>query len=82
MKKFFAAIVGILILSTAIVIAAPPKFDTPYIGNRYSFHYRDCPSVRQMNHKNQVQFKSVDEALNAGYSPCGNCKPWTPPRRS
>ena len=84
MKKIFAAIVTILILSTAIVFAAEPLFDTPYIGNSYrkTFHYRDCPSVRQMNHKNQVQFKSVDEALNAGYSPCGNCKPWTPPRRS
>ena len=71
MKKFFAAIVTILILSTAVVIAAPPKFDTPYIGNSYrkTFHKRDCPSVLQMNHKNQVPFNSVDEALNAGYFP-------------
>lgn len=84
MKKFFAAVIALIVLTTAAVFAAPPKYDTPYIGNSYrkTFHKRDCPSVIQMNHKNQVPFKSVEEALNAGYSPCGNCKPWTPPRRA
>lgn len=80
MKKFFAAIVTLIILTTATVLAAPPLFDTPYIGNKFrkTFHYRDCPSVMQMNRENQVPLKSVDEALRQGYHPCGNCKPWTP----
>ena len=77
MKKFLAAVIAGLILTTATVIAAPPLFDTPYIGNGYrlTFHKRDCPSVVQMNYKNQVPFNSREEAIAAGYSPCGNCKP-------
>ena len=77
MKKFFAAIVALILLTTAVVFAAPPLFDTPYIGNDYrkTFHYRDCDSVLQMNYKNQVPFNTRDEAIQAGYSPCGNCKP-------
>lgn len=77
MKKFLAAVVACLILTTAVVLAAPPLFDTPYIGNSYrkTFHYRDCPSVVEMNYKNQVPFNSRDEAIAAGYSPCGNCRP-------
>ena len=77
MKKIFAVIVAGLILTTATVIAAPPQFDTPYIGNSYrkTFHRRDCPSVPEMNYKNQVPFNTREEAFAAGYSPCGNCKP-------
>ena len=82
MKKFFALIVIALTLTTAVVLAAPPQFDTPYIGNSYrmTFHYRDCPSVLQMNRENQVPLNSVQEALDKGYHPCGNCKPWSPGR--
>lgn len=82
MKNFFAAFVTLVLLSTAVVLAAPPQFDTPYIGNKYrmTFHNRDCPSVLQMNVANQVPLRSVDEALKAGYSPCGQCKPWSPQR--
>ena len=77
MKKIFSVIVAVLLLTTAIVIAAPPQFNTPYIGNSYrlTFHRRDCESVLQMNYKNQVPFNTRDEAIAAGYSPCGNCKP-------
>lgn len=80
MKKFFAAIVAVLILTTAVVLAAPPLFDTPYIGNSYrmTFHYRDCPSVDQMNPKNQVPFNTPEEAFAQGYHPCGNCRPDIP----
>lgn len=77
MKKFFAAIGVVLLLSTAVVFADPPRFDTPYIGNAYRkvFHYRDCPSVEQMNPENQVPLQSVDEAQRKGFRPCKNCKP-------
>lgn len=77
MKKFFALIIIALTLTTAVVIAAPPLFDTPYIGNAYrkTFHKRNCESVLQMNYKNQVPFNSREEAFEAGYSPCGNCRP-------
>jgi len=77
MKKFIAAIVALIVMATVTAFAAPPQFDTPYIGNSYrkTFHRRDCESVLQMNYKNQVPFKTREEAFAAGYSPCGNCKP-------
>ena len=83
MKKFAAAIVAVLILMTTTAFAVI-RFNTPYIGNSYrmTFHKRDCPSVIQMNPENQVPLNSVDEALKAGYHPCGNCKPWSPPRKN
>ena len=80
MKKFFVAIAAVLILTTAVVLAAPPLFDTPYIGNSYrmTFHYRDCQSVRQMNRENQCPLNSVEEAYQQGFSPCGNSRPDIP----
>ena len=76
MKQFLAAVVLLIILSTATVFARA-LFDTPYIGNsfRHRFHYRDCPSVDQMWEEHQVPFNTREEALAAGYRPCGNCRP-------
>ena len=76
MKKFLAAIIATLVLTTATAFAVA-LFDSPYIGNKYrhTLHYRDCPSVNQMNPKNQVPFNTRDEAIKLGYHPCGNCKP-------
>lgn len=44
-----------------------------YIGNRNSqkFHTPDCPNLPA--EKNQVPFDSYQEAVAAGYTPCGNC---------
>ena len=79
MKKFFAAIIAVLILTTVTAFAAA-LFDTPYIGNKFrgTLHYRDCPSVDQMNPKNQVPFNTPKDAFDKGYHPCGNCRPDIP----
>lgn len=46
-----------------------------YIGNRNSqvFHREDCPNLPA--EQNRVLFSSREEALEEGYTPCGNCKP-------
>lgn len=46
-----------------------------YIGNKNTkkFHKPSCRTLPAA--KNQVSFGSRDAAINAGYSPCGNCKP-------
>ena len=77
MKKFLAAIVALIILTTATAFAAATLFNTPYIGNsfRKTFHYRDCDSVNQMWAEHQVPLNSREEAIKAGYRPCGNCRP-------
>jgi competence protein ComEC len=49
--------------------------ETSYIGNVKSkkFHRPDCHTLPA--EKNRAILSSRDEAINAGYSPCGNCQP-------
>ena len=73
MKKFFAAIVAVVVLtvSFATVLASS------YVGNSNSgkFHYADCPTVAKMNPNNKVFINTREEAIAAGYIPCKRCKP-------
>ena len=56
-----------------------PSADDPavegYIGNKKSlvFHLPTCPNLPA--ERNQVIFGTREEAVTAGYHPCGNCKP-------
>ena len=56
-----------------------PSTQTPetqfYIGNKNSkkFHRPDCWTFPA--EKKQVKFTNRTDAVNAGYSPCGNCLP-------
>jgi len=46
-----------------------------YIGHRQSkvFHRPDCPHLPAQ--ENRVSFHSREEAVEAGFRPCGNCEP-------
>jgi len=46
-----------------------------YIGNRKSkkFHETSCRTLPKEN--NRTYFSSREEAVSAGYNPCGNCHP-------
>lgn len=48
-----------------------------YLGNSNSkkFHYSDCQYGQKTKSSNQVWFGSKEEALDAGYEPCGACRP-------
>ena len=77
MKKFLVSILAFIAVFSAVVLAAPPLYDTPYIGNAYrkTFHYRECDSVWQMWEENQVPLATREEAIKKGFRPCGNCRP-------
>ena len=51
--------------------------ESTYIGNKKShvFHRSTCSSASSMSEKNKVAFSSREEALDAGYKPCGKCNP-------
>ncbi|MCL1977457.1 MAG: MBL fold metallo-hydrolase [Candidatus Bathyarchaeota archaeon] len=53
--------------------ARPPE--TEYIGNKNSkvLHRPSCGSLP--GEQNRVYFSTYQEAIDAGYTPCGNCKP-------
>lgn len=51
--------------------------ESTFIGNKKShvFHRSTCSSANTMSDKNKVLFTSRDEAIDAGYFPCGKCNP-------
>lgn len=57
--------------SDAVEPAEPA--DTTFIGNKNSqkFHSPDCASLPK--EENRVEFSSYDDAVEAGYTPCGSC---------
>lgn len=52
-----------------------PEAEYSYIGNvnTYKFHLPSCHTLPM--EKNRVYFSSRDEALEEGFTPCGNCMP-------
>ncbi|MBQ6005675.1 MAG: hypothetical protein IJT57_02395 [Selenomonadaceae bacterium] len=73
MKKFFAAIVTIILMTAAFTTVLASS----YVGNANSkkFHYADCSMVGKMNPANKVFMNTREEAINAGYVPCKRCNP-------
>ena len=55
-------------------VAAQPTY---YLNTyRKKFHKPDCDSVQQMDPENRKAFyRTREEAIEMGYSPCNNCKP-------
>ena len=44
--------------------------------NTMRFHLPDCQSVQDMKEKNRKEFFGTrEEAMDAGYLPCGRCRP-------
>ena len=58
-------------------IAHNTQPETLYIGNKNSkvFHALSCGAVNNMKEDNKIPFENYDDAVNAGYRPCGTCDP-------
>ena len=78
--KLLCALLILLSLLTGCALpakeTAPPTGDTAvtqYIGNTKfkKFHVPGCASLP--SEQNRTTFDSYDDAVQAGYSPCGNC---------
>ncbi len=54
-----------------------PKKEEFYISIRdsYRFHRPLCPAIKQANLAKALHFKTRDEALDKGLSPCRQCRP-------
>ena len=55
----------------------PSRFPGKYAGWKKGkiFGRLDCKSGKRMKKENRVFFLSWQDAINAGYRPCKNCKP-------
>lgn len=54
-----------------------PQTDAAYVGNigTKKFHVETCRYAVNMKDTKKITFHSIEEALQAGYSPCKTCKP-------
>lgn len=48
-----------------------------YVGNSAShkFHYEGCRAEQRIRADHRVHFDTREEAIDAGYAPCGICRP-------
>lgn len=55
----------------------PIKTSGVYVGSLESdkYHYPDCRYAQSIDPENEIWFDTEEEAISAGYSPCGVCKP-------
>lgn len=67
--------IALALLAAATLSIATPALAADYLGNpkTMKFHYANCRTIR--NPQNFVHIGSRDEAINAGYKPCGICRP-------
>jgi len=75
-----AAAAGCAAGSSALSVkqsGAAPATGVKYIGNARSkkFHRPDCEWAQKIAPGNKVEFKTREEAVEAGYVPCKVCKP-------
>lgn len=65
----------ISILVAMLMLFASTAF--AYVGNMSSrkFHYDNCRAASKIKAGNRTAFESRDEAISAGYKPCGICRP-------
>jgi micrococcal nuclease len=56
---------------------APVNPERVYLGNRrtWTFHRPDCPFGRKTARGNLIRFKTRQQALYDGFSPCRRCRP-------
>lgn len=61
------------------ILSTPPlgKEKGQYVGSKSSlkFHRLDCPWAKKISEENRIYFKSREEAIKHGYTPCKVCKP-------
>ena len=62
---------SILLLLSASALASS------YLGNTQSmkFHYYDCRTIKAPEQAHFIEFESREDAIAAGYKPCGVCRP-------
>jgi hypothetical protein len=76
MKKI-RVLVSIVILTIFSIVCLSLAADYKYVGsaNSNKYHYPDCKWAKKISPKNLITFKTVQEAMKAGYVPCKICKP-------
>jgi methylphosphotriester-DNA--protein-cysteine methyltransferase len=72
----FYVFLGCLLVFIPLTLSAG---DYKYVASKFSikYHLPTCKQVRGLQEQNRVGFNTAEEAVKAGYVPCGVCKPPT-----
>ncbi len=75
-KIKFYIFLGCLLVFIPLALSAG---DYKYVASKFSikYHLPTCKQVRGLQEQNRVGFHTAEEAVKAGYVPCGVCKPPT-----
>ena len=75
-KIKFYIFFGCLLVFMPLALSAG---DYNYVASRFSikYHLPTCKQIRGLQEQNRVGFNTPEEAVKAGYVPCGVCKPDT-----
>ena len=73
--KFFIFL-GCLLVFIPLALSAG---DYNYVASKFSikYHLPTCKRIRGLQEQNKITFSTPEEAVKAGYVPCGVCKPAT-----
>jgi len=73
--KLYVIVSCLVIIFPLIVYSG----DYQYVASKFSakYHLPTCKQAQRIQERNRILFKSAEEAVRAGYLPCGVCKPPT-----
>ena len=74
----FLIILGCLLIFVPLALFADSD-DDKYVASKFSiqYHLLTCKKAGRIQEQNRVTFKSAEEAVRAGFTPCSHCKPPT-----
>ena len=76
-KSFLVIVMFLLVFLPSAISAGNSKKNYKYVGSKFSINYHlpSCKKAKRIQEQNRVTFTSAEEAIKAGYVPCGLCKP-------
>lgn len=75
---------GRVFLPLFLLLLLSMTVNAQYVGSAKSDKYHDpsCKHAKRIADENRVEFKTAEEATEAGYVPCKVCKPGAPAKES
>jgi hypothetical protein len=78
-KRKLSVFLGCVLVWWPFLLPLPQdsKQEYKYVASKFSIHYHllTCKKAKRIQKQNGVTFASAEEAVKAGYIPCGLCKP-------
>jgi hypothetical protein len=78
-KRKLSVFLGCVLLSWPLLLPLiqDSTKECNYVASKFSIYYHlpTCKKAKRIQKQNAITFASAEEAVKAGYRPCGLCKP-------